>query len=94
MTSQAAARSKTTPPRSEIPLEHKWNVESIFANDADWEQAIKEVRELLPQVTAFQGHLAEGPDKLVEAQPPARGDHPQGRTHLRVRQHVSRRGYR
>jgi oligoendopeptidase F len=67
MTQETAARTETVPPRSEIPHEHTWNVESVFASDAEWESAIGESKQLIGQIAKYRGQLANGPDTLSEA---------------------------
>ncbi len=55
------------PARSEVPLEQTWALESIFSTPTDWENACKELEQLLPSLTVFQGRLHEGPQVLIEA---------------------------
>jgi oligoendopeptidase F len=57
----------TVPLRKEIPVEHTWNRESVFATPADWEKERNAVLALLPQLSAFQGRLAEGAPTLLKA---------------------------
>lgn len=56
----------TLPKRSELPKEQTWNVEALFASEADWrvayEQALAANRELEP----FAGHLAESGKTLLD----------------------------
>ncbi len=58
--------TRSVPKRNEVPVEQTWDVYSIFPSDAAWETAVSQVNELLPALAAFQGHLAEGPGKLVD----------------------------
>ena len=55
------------PARSEVPLEQTWALESIFSTPTDWENACKELEQLLPSLTIFQGRLHESPQVLIEA---------------------------
>jgi oligoendopeptidase F len=57
----------TVPPRSEIPHEYTWNRESVYPSDAAWEAELKDIQTGLPELTKYQGRLAEGPDVLAEA---------------------------
>ncbi len=57
----------TLPPRSEIPIEETWNLESIFPNVEAWEDGLKEAQALIPGVTEFQGKLSNGHQALLEA---------------------------
>ncbi|MBI3176535.1 MAG: oligoendopeptidase F, partial [Chloroflexi bacterium] len=53
--------------RPEIPAQYKWNAESVFASDEAWEAEAQSVLAMLPEVQAFQGHLAEGSGKVADA---------------------------
>lgn len=53
--------------RSEIKVEDTWRLEDIFATDEDWEKEYQEVKKLIPEVSSFQGKLAESADTLYEA---------------------------
>jgi oligoendopeptidase F len=55
----------TLPPRHEVPIEETWNLESIFPSVDAWEAAYKDVRRQLPQLKAFKGQLAQGPETLL-----------------------------
>lgn len=54
------------PPRNEVPLEQTWDLDSIFPTPKDWEAACRQLTAMLPTLTAYQGHLGESPQKLVE----------------------------
>ena len=54
-------------PRSEIPVEETWNLESIFPNIEAWEAGLKEAQALIPEIAKFQGKLSEGPGTLLKA---------------------------
>jgi len=60
------SETTTLPPRSEIPIEQTWDLESIFPAPADWEAACKQVLEMLPGITAYRGRIHEGPAVLLE----------------------------
>jgi len=51
--------------RSDIPVEHKWNTEAIFADQAAWEDALADVRRRLETAAEYQGRLGDDPDILV-----------------------------
>ncbi len=55
----------TLPPRSEVPVEETWDLESIYATPADWEAACAELAAELPALAAYRGRLAEGPATLL-----------------------------
>lgn len=60
------SKKTTLPPRSEIPLEQTWNLESIFASPTEWEAACQQLSDLLPKLSAYQGRLSESPQMLLE----------------------------
>lgn len=57
--------------RSEIPDHSKWNVESIYASAADWDDEyqslLKKGNDGWLDVKKFQGKLGEGPEELKQA---------------------------
>jgi len=55
---------KTLPPRSEVPINETWNLESIFPDVQSWKQAKDDVVEMLPALADFQGKLGEGAETL------------------------------
>jgi len=56
----------TLPSRSEVPLEQTWDLASIFPTPKDWDAACSLLTGLLPTLSAYQGHLGESPQKLME----------------------------
>jgi oligoendopeptidase F len=59
-------QTTTLPPRSQVPVEQTWALDSIFATPADWEAACQQLQGLLPRLSAFQGRLKDGPPVLLE----------------------------
>ncbi|MCA9986730.1 MAG: oligoendopeptidase F family protein, partial [Anaerolineales bacterium] len=57
--------SNALPKRQDVPVEHTWDLESVFATEAAWEAALNDVQQHLPDIAAFKGRLAEGPDTLL-----------------------------
>jgi len=55
----------TLPSRSEVPSEQTWNLASVFSTPKDWEAACSELTNMLPALSACQGHLGENPEKLL-----------------------------
>lgn len=55
----------TLPPRDEVPVEETWDLASIFDSLEEWETAYEQVRQRVPEVRAFEGRLAEGPQTLA-----------------------------
>jgi oligoendopeptidase F len=62
-----AEQTKSLPKRSEIPVEEKWNLEDIFATDDAWEEKFKEIKEMIPQLSRYQGKLGESAETLYNA---------------------------
>lgn len=58
--------STPIPTRSEIPVEHTWDTDSIFPSVADWEAASQELAAALPGLARFHGQLGESPAILLE----------------------------
>ena len=54
----------TLPPRSEVPVQETWKLESIFADVQSWENAKNEVINLIPALADFRGKLADNPNTL------------------------------
>jgi len=51
--------------REEIPENHKWHLEDIFADNNQWEQEFSHVEKLLDEGEKFEGHLGDTPDTLI-----------------------------
>ena len=56
----------TLPFRNEVPLEQTWDLASVFPTPADWEAACDRLNAMLPDLSAYQGHLADSPQVLRE----------------------------
>ncbi|AZH24373.1 oligoendopeptidase F [Haloplanus aerogenes] len=56
----------SVPERSDIDAEDKWDLESIFTSDEDWEQAFEDVRERVDDLEAYEGRVTESPETLLE----------------------------
>ncbi|HKS70015.1 MAG TPA: oligoendopeptidase F [Ktedonobacterales bacterium] len=59
--------AQTLPRRSEIPVEHTWNLATIFPTDAAWESDFSKVQGMLPSIEAFQGRLGESGASMLDA---------------------------
>jgi len=57
---------KPLPARDEVDERFTWKRESVFADEAGWEQAVQEVLARLPDLGEFKGHLGESPDTLAD----------------------------
>ncbi|PSP57399.1 oligoendopeptidase F [Halobacteriales archaeon QS_1_67_19] len=56
----------SVPERSEIDTEYKWDLESIYATDDDWERAYVEVEDRLDELAAYEGRATEDDQTLLE----------------------------
>jgi oligoendopeptidase F len=63
----AVTTATTLLKRSEQPRENTWELESIYASDADWERDFAHIGELLPQLASYQGRLGESAQTLLQA---------------------------
>ncbi len=53
------------PNRADVPQELKWDVESVFADDAAWDKAYAAAEQLLPEAAAYAGRLGESAEQLA-----------------------------
>jgi oligoendopeptidase F len=59
-------------PRNLVPIQDRWNVEALFSDRNAWEQTFEKVarekqKPHWPELDAFRGHLADGPEILKSA---------------------------
>jgi len=54
------------PPRSAIRTADKWDLESIFAKPADWENAVTQLDDQLASLATYQGRLSAGASVLAD----------------------------
>ncbi|HEX6817693.1 MAG TPA: oligoendopeptidase F [Ktedonobacterales bacterium] len=57
----------TLPQRHEIPVEQTWNLGTIYATDAAWEQDFQRVSLMLPKIRQFEGRLGSSAQTLLDA---------------------------
>jgi oligoendopeptidase F len=62
-----SATITAVPPRTEVPVEETWALETVFATDDAWEEAFDGSGERLRAVEAFQGRIGDGPATLLAA---------------------------
>lgn len=55
------------PRRGEIPERYRWELESLYPTDAQWEADLTRVTGLLPNLRALQGRAADAPDQFLAA---------------------------
>ncbi|WP_436933610.1 oligoendopeptidase F [Halovenus marina] len=51
--------------RTEIAVEYKWDLESLFATDEEWEEAFEETKAQIPEISAFEGQATEDAETLL-----------------------------
>ena len=51
--------------REDIPTEYTWHLESIFADNDDWEREFQAIQSKLPELEALQGTLAQSGEALL-----------------------------
>ncbi|WP_227353474.1 oligoendopeptidase F [Haladaptatus salinisoli] len=56
----------SVPERSDIDAQYKWDLESIYADDDDWEEAYEAVEERLGDLEAYEGRATEDGETLLE----------------------------
>jgi len=56
----------SVPERSDIDAEDKWDLESIFTTDEDWEAAFEDVRERVSDLADYEDRVTESPETLRE----------------------------
>lgn len=57
---------QTIPTRSEIPVEHTWDLSTIYVTPTEWEQAYQQLAATLPTLQRFQGQLGRDPAALAD----------------------------
>ena len=56
----------TVPERSDVDEAYKWDLESMYADDDEWEAAYEAVEEKLDDLRAYEGRVTESADTLLE----------------------------
>ena len=51
--------------RSEIENKYKWDLTSLYENDAAWEEDLKKIEEATEKVAAYQGKLTDSENVLA-----------------------------
>ncbi len=57
----------SVPERSEVDTEYRWDLDSIYASDEDWEAAFEATRERVPELEQYEGRLLEDAATLLAA---------------------------
>lgn len=58
--------STTLPDRKDVPVEHTWDVASVYPSDEAWEKAVADTAARLPEIAAYRGRLGESPAVLAD----------------------------
>ena len=58
--------TSSLPARSEVDKRFTWDGESVFADEAAWDQAVETILARLPDLAEFRGHLGDSPDALAD----------------------------
>ncbi len=61
----SAGEVKSLPERQDLDPAYQWRLDHIFPDTSSWEEAYKEVKEMLPRLGEYQGKLGESPGKLL-----------------------------
>ena len=57
---------KTIPLRSEIKTEHKWDLQSLYADDSSWENDLGKCSKALEKIPMFKGSLGKSAENLAD----------------------------
>ena len=52
--------------RKDVPQESKWNDKAVFASWDEWKREVAALKSALPQLSTFDGKLAQGPAELAD----------------------------
>ncbi|GKZ13141.1 oligoendopeptidase F [Haladaptatus sp. T7] len=55
----------SVPERSDIDAQYKWDLESIYATDEEWEEAYEDVEERLSELEAYEGQVTDDGETLL-----------------------------
>ncbi len=53
-------------PREDVPVEETWNAESVFEDAAAWDTEFDAVRDIIPDMKAYEGKLGDNPATLAQ----------------------------
>jgi oligoendopeptidase F len=67
MTATDVQQHGAIPPRSAIPVGMTWNLEDIFATQADWDRAFAAADSRIPTAGQYEGHLGDDAGTLLAA---------------------------
>jgi oligoendopeptidase F len=52
--------------RSEIDEQYKWDLKAIYSSDEQWNKEYEEVKNCLPMLEKYKGHILDGAETLFE----------------------------
>ncbi len=55
----------SVPERSDIDAQYKWDLESIYATDEEWEEAYEDVEERLGELEKYEGQVTDDGETLL-----------------------------
>ena len=55
------------PLRKDVPASDKWDLTVLYEDKAEWEADLKRIPHMTENVLSYRGHLADGPDELLDA---------------------------
>ena len=55
------------PQRSEIPMSDRWDLSSLFEDEASWEQGLKAYDSMTPRIAALKGTLVSSREAFIAA---------------------------
>ncbi|OLB91873.1 MAG: oligoendopeptidase F [Actinobacteria bacterium 13_2_20CM_2_66_6] len=58
--------ARPLPARTEVDKRFTWNSESVFPEEAGWEEAVQAILSRIPDLEEFKGHLGDSPDSLAD----------------------------
>lgn len=58
--------TKNVKKRSEVDTQYTWAMEDIYVSDEAWQKEFEQVEAMLKDLEAFEGHLADSANKLLE----------------------------
>ena len=64
-TSMAKARVQELPPRSKVPKEDRWDLSSLYPDDAAWNASLTEWQKQIAKYDRFRGTLGQGAEQLA-----------------------------
>lgn len=58
--------SERIPARNDVPQQHKWNINDIYATDAKWEEDFSKAKGFPEKIQSYKGEISRSAAKLLE----------------------------